>query len=179
MATALIKGTAHPTEVYFKLFRHASGATGTTTDNMNAAASIETPSIYELLPAVGIRVTLSRINFLIKDLNCSYSKFGGLSPLTNGVKIQAINAAGVVETDFLDGITLKINEDFDLLAGVDVLGLDNTKAVDAVPIRWTFTKGLNGQALLLVPGSFLRITIQDDLSGLTSFQAMAQGIRTV
>lgn len=174
-----ISGTAYPTEVYFKFFRHASGPTGSATNSMNPNAALGTPSIYELVPTTGTHVILSRINFLIKDLNCSIGKFGGLAALTNGIKIEAINATGAVETDFLDSDTVKVNEDFDLLAGVDVAGIDNTKAVDAVPVRWTLTKGLNGQGLLLVPGSFLRITIQDNLSGLDSFRAMAHGCQTV
>lgn len=179
MGTRVIQGTAHPTEVYFKFFRHASGATGGSTDNMNPNASIGTPTLYELVAPAGITVAISRVNFLIKDLNCSIGKFGGLSALTNGVKVESINAAGTVEVDFLDGTTLKTNEDFDLLAGIDVPGIDNTVAVDAVPVRWTLKRGLDDQALLLVPGSFLRITIQDNLSGLVSFQAMAQGCKSV
>lgn len=179
MATGIIAGTAHPTEVYFKFFRHVSGPTGSSTENMNPNAALGTPTIYELTTPTGKAVLVSRINFLIQDNNCTIGKFGGLTALTNGVKVESYNAAGSIEVDFLDGTTIKTNEDFDLLAGIDVPGIDNTVAVDAVPARWTLKKGLCGKALLLVPGSLLRITIQDNLSGLTSFRAFAQGTRAI
>jgi hypothetical protein len=143
---------------------------------MNPAASLGSPSVYELVPPLGYFSHISRVCFLIQDTNCNIGKFGGLAALTNGLKVESYNDQGVLDVDFLDGETIKTNEEFDLLSGADVIGIDNTKAVDAVPVRWTVEKGTSGAPLLLLPGSILRVTIQDDLSGITNFRAMTQGV---
>lgn len=164
-------------QVISRFFTHQSGPSGGDDENMNPTAGTGTPApaVYAVVVPAKTRFLITRVHLLIKDLNCKIGKFGGLSALANGMKVEAINSDGTtVDIDFLDGKTIKMNEDFDWLAGVDVPFIANTAAADAVPVRWTLTRDLNDE-LELVPGASLRLTMQDDLSGLTEFRAIAKG----
>lgn len=171
-----------PQQVISKFFTEISGPSGSDTENMNPVAGTGTPAptVYEVTVPADTRYHITRIHFLIKDTLCQAGKFGGIAALTNGVKIQVIDAdaGATVLVDFLDGKTIKMNEDFDWLAGIDVPGLDATVSTDIIPVRWTLRKDLGGEDLELVAGQRFRITLQDDLSGLTEWRTIAKGFST-
>ena len=161
-----------------KFFTEISGPSGSDTENMNPIAGVGAPdpTVYEVLVPADTRYCITRVHFVIRDANCAGGKFGGLAALTNGVKIQVIDndAGDTVLIDFLDGKTIKLNDQFDWLSGVDVV-IPDTVTAPNVPIRWTLQKDLGGDYLELTAGQRFRITVQDDLSGLTEWRTMAKG----
>ena len=116
---------------------------------------------------------LTRINVIINDNNMTSIRFGGLGALANGLILQVVNAPGIEQINFMDGLTLKANRDWHALAGVDA-NLDVAAGVDIFDVRWTVEKA---GAQMLVPANWtMRITVQDNLLGLDFFRIMAQGI---
>jgi hypothetical protein len=137
---------------------------------MNVNGSI-TPSSHRYTVPAGKRTYVYRINLIILDASITASKFGGLGALSIGITIKAKDSDDVLLLDFLDGQTIKNNAEFCLLAGTDMKIGPGT---DSISIRWTIDKA--GGSLILESGEYLEILVQDDLIGLTSFQAMLQGI---
>jgi hypothetical protein len=116
--------------------------------------------------------SVTPVNF-IEDGNIAPSKFGGVSALSNGCLIKALDTDGsTVIKDFMDGETIKTHWELALLAGVDV-EVDAGAGDDVVPIRWTIAKA--GATLLLETSQRIRFTVQDDLTNLSNFYAMVQG----
>ena len=112
---------------------------------------------------------------MMTDVGVRPNLFGAESALSNGVVVDVLNTATTTqELDFTDGQNLKRNSDFALLAGTDIsLDTVSGSSDDMVSSRWTIAKA--GGLLILSSDQALRIQIQDDLTGLTSFMAMAQG----
>lgn len=162
------------------MFSHLSGPESALGDSsMNAPGSGGNPAVYYITPGdinSSKHVTVSRVNFLIQDNNCNIGKFGGIAALVSGIRITCHDENGMEMCDFTGGEFIKVNEDFNLLAGIDVAGIANNAPVDAVPIRWTIEKGLNGKPYHLLPGHSIRITIYDDIAAVDDFRAMAQGV---
>lgn len=120
-------------------------------------------------------VLIERVLFYMIDAGIGYGEFGGLgSELTNGLEVKVFNASGVVLVDFMDGLTIKGNSDFAALAGSDVTAAD-TVGTDCLPVRWTISKC--GAPLILSVGEYLNVKVQDNLTGLTKFRAMVQGLK--
>jgi len=114
-----------------------------------------------------------RVNFKIHDPMSDPTKFGALSALTNGCKIELVDDTDTVVHDYMDGLTVKTSGDFGFLAGPDVAGIETSKTVDVQIIRWTLAKGTSDPNQLQPTGR-IRITIQDDLTGINEFRAMLQ-----
>jgi hypothetical protein len=150
-------------------FLYALLKNGTDPD-MNVDGS-STPVVYKYTAPHSIEVT--RMNILVMDVGMGHNEFGGLGALlTNGLEIKAFNSSNVLLKDFTDGQNIKSNDDWALLAGVDVQLADSAQN-DLQPIRWTFEKA--GAKLLLESGDYIQIKVQDNLTDLTKFQAMVQG----
>lgn len=134
------------------------------------------PVNFQYLVPSGKTAQISRLNFQIIDGGIGYNEFGGLgSVLTNGLLIKVLDTDGTtVLIDFMDGETIKSNEDFNALAGVDTV---TTPAAgdDQLAIRWTIARANDGGSMTLHEGQILRVTVQDDISALTKFQIMVQG----
>ncbi len=160
-----------PGKLVYEYIRHVSGPAGADDENINGVASLGDPGIYEI--DLGIDWLLSRINMGIFDANPTSAKFGGIGELTNGVLIQCVDADGGVLQDFTGGRPITKNADFNYLTGVDTI-TETGAGLDFVRIRFTIFHA--GDDMLLIPGHKLRFTIQDDLSNLTEFRAMGQGI---
>ena len=124
-------------------------------------------------PAGKKNLWVERINFQMIDGSMTLNKFGGLSALTNGCRVIVVDPDGTEQFDFLDGRALQANHDFALLAGVDSL-IEPAAGDDSMPIRWTLSKAF-GEPIELPTDWRLRFAIQDDLTGITTFRAMAQG----
>ncbi len=119
-----------------------------------------------------------RINFGLVDGAIRWGQFGGLgSALGNGLLIQALHEDGTVLQDF--GTTanpITTNENFANLAGVDNI-IVPAAGDDAIPIRWTIER--SGNKMTLLPNWRFRIVVRDNLTGLSFFRAMIQGVLKV
>lgn len=116
---------------------------------------------------------LSRMNFSMVDGAMQYGKFGGMTALTNGIKVEVIDSTGGTLIDFTGGVPLKSNEDFACLAGVDAIA-EPTAGDDFMPVRFTIAKA--GDEMRLSEGNVIQVVTQDDLSALSHFRCMVQGI---
>lgn len=153
-------------EFYFKLFKNSSSS---------AEMAIDGGDTFTVTGVESGSVEIQRINFLVVDGAMKYGVFGGLAAaLTNGVEIKAYDENDSVLIDFTDGGNIKANEDFCLLAGVDAIA-EPTAGDDFMPIRWTVAKA--GEPLVLRSGDYIQIKTQDDMAAVTTFRAMAQGVK--
>lgn len=132
-----------------------------------------TPVNYDVIADQAWQV--ERINFGYLDGTCTPGNFGGISALTNGIAIKVLAADGsTVLLDYTDGIGIKTNNGWAVLAGTD-LPVDGTAADGGVAVRWTLSKA--GAPLRLGGDERIRIIIADDLTGLVSFEAMLHGVK--
>lgn len=132
-------------------------------------------SIFEYQVPGATTVDISRVNFFITDGNIIPGSFGGIvGGLTNGCLFQVIDDDGLtVLTDFFDGVPIITNDQLTKLAGVDSVATF-AAGDDWLPVRFTIQKA--GKGMRLTVGQRIRWTNQDDLSPLTRFQMMVQGI---
>lgn len=136
---------------------------------------------FEWEVPVGRVFMLTRVNWRIQDASVRADGFGGLAALAegDGCLLQIIDAdTTTVLLDFMDGEEIRRHHDFNHVAGVDV-DVDTSGvggAQDSLAIRWTVEKA--GDAMELTAGQIIRFTIRGDLSGLTLFDAMVQGVYT-
>ncbi len=100
-------------------------------------------------------------------------KYGALSALTNGIKVEH-KRDGVIVRDLLDGVPVKQNMDWQRYC-FDVVILDKGATGNAgfVSARWTFAK--SGYPIRLIQNDRFCVTIRDDLSGLTDHYFSLQG----
>ncbi len=129
----------------------------------------------------GKRAFIHRIMFVVLDLGTAVagiSEFGKIAGgLTNGCAVHTDTGAGTgVVLDF-DSDNIKINGQWHFLAGGTDTSYDAVGAgsqIVGVTVRWTLSRGL-GRPLELTAGERFVTTINDDLTPLVSFKALAQG----
>lgn len=139
--------------------------------NMNVNATGMTPSVFQYeVPANKVLVA-RKINFILTDAAFTPIKFGGIAALANGVKVTVTDGSDVELLDFLDTLTIKNNIEFGLLAGANI---NIGSALDGMTVGWTLSD--TGHGLILTEGEKIKVSIQDDLTGLTEFRAMVQGV---
>ncbi len=144
---------------------------GSTTD-MSVKGDV-TPVVYKFTVPDDQIMFLSRCNIIIQDGGISITKFGGIGALANGLTVKAIDADGTtVLKDYTKDITIKKNNHFHLLAGVDV-PIISAAGDDAMNVRWTIRK--KGSPILFLAGQSFQVTVQDDLTDLTEMFWMLQG----
>ena len=149
-----------------------SAVAGVTT-NMAVDGS-STTQVFQIGP-VGAGSTavvdITRImGHLLDSTAMDDGKFGGISALTNGVVLRKND--GVMKNLW----NVKTNADLELICF-------NFNYSDKAPggqfganFRNTFGgQGAHGVVLELLPGEYLEVLIQDDLTGLDEFRMMAQG----
>jgi hypothetical protein len=160
------------TGFHFKYFRNGASK------ELAVAASPGSPAHFDVEVPTGEldQVTVRRVCGYIIDGATTPAKFGGLTALTNGLRVVVVDADGNDVLDFLDGETIKSNADIGILTGVDA-PIIPAAGDDAIPIRWTLSNGVGEPGLELEPGQKLRVTVQDDISDLTFFRLFAQGRR--
>ena len=141
--------------------------------DMNVNGSITAVDFKYICP-VGKVVFLYRMNILITDAAMKIDKFGGLAALSTGVVVGFYDSEDNILLDPLDGDTIKTNEDFSFLAGVDAT-IQVGAGLDSLPIRWTFTRSVGGP-FRLNAGEYIQFKVQDNLSTVSSFHAIVQGI---
>lgn len=144
------------------------------TTNMNVDGSV-TPVEFEYECPDNNVAFLHRNTLHMVDGGIIPTTFAGVSALANGVEIQIIDSDGTtILLDYTKGRTMTTNTDFALLAGPDFPVLAGTgNGDDVMSIRWTLSKA--GGPLLLTEGQIFRVTINDDISGITHMHWMMQG----
>lgn len=159
------------TELWFELAKNYSNG-----DSPEMAVDGGTPAFFDIKgTSANDDCALHRINIEIVDGAITPVKFGGLAALTNGLGITLVDADDVELFDFLDGLTIKRNADWGLLAGIDAV-LEQAPADDHFPVRWSIFKATGGRPLSLLGGKKLRFTVQDNIAALTFFRIMGQGL---
>ena len=152
---------------------------GTDADMTVDGGSSDGPVDYTVGPFPNYKAELYRVNIAISDGGMGYggAEFAGLgSALTNGIEILLLDSDDSTKLDFTDGYNIKVNEDWNMLSGVD--GVATAAAGDDfMPIRWTLAKA-TGAPLALGYNEYMRIRIQDSCTDISYFRAMAQFVYT-
>lgn len=168
-------GGAHlpPDNFVYKWLRVVTGTgqQGSVEMNLN---SVTTGTVYEYEVEADKVFSFRRINFVLVDAAITPIKFGGIAALPTGSTLQIIDADGAELLDFMDGIRIKTNADFVGMAGADVMINAVGGTDDQLPIRFTIAKA--GRMIKLTEGQRIRWTNWDNLTGLTKFRTMIQGI---
>lgn len=165
--TQMIQGAVDPDQVFFTHMMNADSA------DMDVDGS-ETAVTFRLTTPANKLRALSRINFFIKDGGVDPADFGGITgPLDNGITLKLHDADDAVIQDFTNGHPILTNGDWVMLAGTDVIMLEGT-GDDVIGVRWSLFKV--GAALLMPAGYYMELTVQDDITDLTQFHAMTQGL---
>lgn len=150
-------------------------------DFVLAGASIEmavngsiTPVLFKYTVPAGFQARVTRMVIHLTDAGSNPGDFGGINGgIANGVLIQAFHADDVLGLDFLNGTSIQVNGDYAHISGVDIdvktgVGLDSTVA------RATITK--TGSSLLMDPGEYIGLTVQDDLTSISGiYRVMVHG----
>lgn len=116
-----------------------------------------------------------RLLITIGDAGTSMAveKYGGITTLTNGCKLEVIASDGsTVLRDLLDNRPVKTNYGWGERC-YDVNLLSFGSGEDVILCRWTFANA--GAPLYLQAGQRLQLTVQDDLTGLTRHKFVLQG----
>ena len=147
-----------PQDMIYKFVR--SGAS----IDMDVNGSI-TPVLFKWTVPAGVQARVTRLIIHLSDAGSQPGDFGGINGgVANGVLFHVFDENDVLTLDLLDGTSIKINGDYAHIAGVDIdvktgTGLDSTVA------RATMAK--TGASLLLLPGQYIGLTVQDDLTSIS------------
>ncbi len=145
-----------------------------------------TPQEFTYRPAidpeynVAIVALLERMNIYIETASRITPALYGDVDLSSGVglKVTVKNASDAIIHNFTPS-AITVTQHWGLVAGSDVTPSAFAAGVDAVNIRWTFTKAGSPLVLDGRKGEYLSVLISDDLSGLTSQLMQVQGVRAV
>ncbi len=156
-----------PQNVFDELFTD-----GTSTD-MVVDGSVTGGIAFAVTAPTGQYVVLKRLLVDITDSAIEPPKFGGIGALSNGLSITVHKADATELYDFTAGHPVKANTDWTLLAGVDGVRTDALGAgVEGFAVRWSFHKAAD---IILYPGEYVQVLVQDAMTGLASFRMAAQG----
>ena len=151
---------------------------GCTVINATYAMNLDgsgTRKIFQIGPvgiAAGIEVDVTKIVGVVTDnLAMDDSKFGGLAALAKGCVLRKNNGRFVNYGNF------KKNGDFSLYSGRPNEYTDKGGGgAYSMQFEINFSgQGNHGVAIRLEPQDILELIVQDDLTDLISFEAMAQG----
>lgn len=144
-------------------------------DTMAVNGSVTPAAFYYQAEASETRIPLlHRILFQVSDGGpFSSSDFGGLATLSNGVSLKVLDANDVEVCDVFGGGTIKTNAEFAEYmydARADSYGSGD----DFVSARLSFDKFMKN-GLHLPNRMKLVLTVSDDLSALSGFEAVVEG----
>jgi hypothetical protein len=145
--------SASPTNVVFEYLKNGG--------SIEMAVDGSTPVEFRYTVPANTTVVLYRCNIIIRDLGITPFRFGALTALTNGLKIEIFNAADALLKSFTVDATIKNNAEFGNLAGVDTT-IDSGAGGDALYVRWTIAN--SGAAVKLTAGQYFQVTVQDNIS---------------
>ena len=155
-------------DVGFQMFHN-------TADDDSTAMVVAAAANFDVVGKPGKKnLYIKRVLFEMIDGSMTFAKFGGLTALENGCRMVVLDNHGNEVADFLDGEVIKTNSDFGLLSGIDAI-LEPAAGDDRLDVRWSLYKGILVEGLELPTDWLLRFMVQDDLTGLTVFRAIAQG----
>lgn len=142
--------------------------------HLNVSGSLASPEIFQIGPVGGateVEIDITRImGNMSNSTAMDDGTFGGLDALTNGVVLRVNN--GIISNVW----NIKSNGDIGLLCFDAQYSTRAPGGENGFRFRNTFAgQNKHGVTVRLMPGDILEILIQDDLTGLTDFQMMAQG----
>lgn len=134
-----------------------------------------TPKVFEYVVPAGKNVWIQRLNIFGTNTNIDPDNFFGISALSNGLKIEVVDSSDVLIKDFTDGLPIKSLIDLSALAGSDAgSSIDRLGSADSgATVRWTISKA--GEPLFIREGYKFRVTVRDNISGITKLRMMLQG----
>jgi len=173
MHVATKLSSSRPGNFIYKFLREDNTAASA---DMNVNATSTSTRSFQYSPGAGKFACVNRLLILVLDTGIEPALFGGLTALTNGVKITCNDTDGSELIDFTDGDAINSNAEWVHLAGTDNPITDSGvgPGIDELAVRWTIGKA--GSSLFLKETQSIRFEIRDDLSGLTEFRAMVQGV---
>lgn len=136
--------------------------------DMNVNGS-STPVNFDIFASTGKIFYVQRLTFTIIDNSINFEKFGGLSSLTNGIDIKT-KEGGLAERPLGTGI--KKNSDF-YEGGLKVTLENSTK--DILVLTFEFTDVNTSLKLVDSANDYIRLTVNDNLTGLDTYTMVAQG----
>ena len=142
--------------------------------HLNVSGTLATPEIFQVGPVgggTGVDIDITRVMGNITDgLAMDDGKFGGINALTNGCVLRRNN--GVITNIW----NVKSNGEIGLLCFDGAYTEKAPAGENGYRFRNTYAgQSKHGVTIRLEPGDTLEVLIQDDLTGLTDFQMMAQG----
>lgn len=151
-----------------------SAAASTSEMNVNGSVTPQVFTIrgFDISPSLQVTFDVTAINI---QITCTdppgFGEFGDLTALTNGIVLRRTDG------DYQNLMNVKSNSDFALLShDTDFYFSSLPIGINGVFSRHAIAGQQNhGVALRLKPGENLEFIIQDDLSTLLSFRAIAQG----
>ncbi len=158
------------TQRFFSLLLDLDGDGGGST-----AANVDGSSVQKVFKLDGIdgwRLECARILVQIKDTGTiDAAAYGNGITLTNGIGVQ--HKTGGHTIDLLDGAPIMVNADWGRVC-YDLNVMTFGSGDNYLGVRWTFNK--SGVPIILrSPADSLRVTINDDLTGLTGQTFCVQG----
>ena len=138
---------------------------------MNVVGSLASPVVFDVVPNPGKVLVLQTLVITIIDKAIKFNKFGGISALANGVKFEfkeGGNPAGEIPQS-----PIKTNSQFYEAGLTSEIQTEETDLFTAM--FNFFTQSGTTLELAAARGEFIRMTVQDDLTGLTSFKVIIHG----
>lgn len=176
-----INDSAAPGSFIYKHLVRISGPQSPSGEDydLNTASSLGDPSVFEYEVPADTTIDFARCNFFLTGWGRIHpGNFGGidgnLGPLKNGCLFEIIDSDGISPLlDFNDGVPITSNDQFPKLAGVDTVAF-SVGENDWLPIRFTMQNA--GKKMRLTAGQRIRWTNRDDISSISRFQFMVQGV---
>lgn len=141
--------------------------------DMNVDAGT-TPQVFSYAVPVDKRFLLVHVIAVIVDGGIGFGSFAGLtSALSTGIEF-GIYRNGVQELDFTGGVNIKTNEDLMILTEGSII----TPAAgdDALHFVFELARDAADHPALLMQGDSIKVTLNDDLSDLSSFRFLIHGL---
>lgn len=165
-----IDGHAWPPENYpFEFLKDPNGSVGMNVDGSNA------PVEFEYRVETGMGLSLHVINVVLIHTTVAPTDFGALGELTNGLLVDIRDPLGAVKKDMCGGQPVVRNADWRPLAGVESQERIGAASDDSMTISFDFDDNC-GAPMRLKAGDSVRFTVRDNLSTITLFRAMVQGL---
>lgn len=151
-------------------FRTAFAVDSVSSRDMNVDGSI-TPVVFEIKPSSGKKYVITSLVFTIVDKSIRFLKFGGLPTLANGFKFEV--KEGGLPVGEIPQSPIKDNLTFYEGGLRTFIQSEETDVLTAI----FNAKEQASTALILIDADsdFIRVTIQDDLTGLDSFKLVSHG----
>lgn len=144
-----------------------------TSKQMSVDGSI-IPAIFHIKPSAGVRWDITRVIFYMEDTSAmDLALFGSLPAITNGIVVRKKD--GIYHNIF----NAKKNGDFNIRAyDGQFLGPNLPVGVFGFQCRRSFNGPDKNGVVIRLDGDLgdeLQILVRDDISGMTAFNAVAQG----